>query len=109
MRTKTVTLWAALVAVLALALALARPASAQLINFNSTNPQIVNQPTVQAASVRLPTAPSGPTNAFFGFLPKFSGISNQRFSAHPALPADKDMPGLDYLKNFNYRVAQRAH
>jgi hypothetical protein len=99
---------AALAAALLGMVAAAPSASAQLINFNSTNKNIVQMSKPTSTSIALPTMPKG-VSSIFSFFPTLPSLTNHSSVVFTQLPDDKDLPGLDYLKLFGFRPAQRAH
>jgi hypothetical protein len=102
-------LWnAALAAALLATPALPQPASAQLMKLDGSNTSIVQMgPGGVQKPIKLQTLPKG-APSIFSFVPPFPGLTNHRSVTFTQLPADKDLPGLDYLKLFGFRYGRPA-
>jgi hypothetical protein len=92
-------------AALGLALALAAPASAQLLGFFTPVGQVQNVPVSTEgwnAPIAAPMTAPGPS-ALTQYIPGWSTFSNMHIIGQSTFPTGNQLPGLTYLKAFGYR------
>ncbi len=92
-----------------LGLGLASPAWAQLtITFGGAPQATRNVLPNLNSSVPIAQPQTGGVTKFSlgSLIPSFSGISNRRVFGHSTYPTQAQLPGLDYLKAFQFRQNQ---
>jgi hypothetical protein len=98
-------LWGPVLAAL-FVLTMTRAAPAQNFIWNTGN-YVQSNPKLAGTSFVAPNTPAAP-HKILGFIPDFIGVTNKRVYSYNAYPTDSQLPGLAYLKQFGYRVAQPA-